>query len=177
MMGAIVTVCFILLLSTLFHEPGVRTSNPKIAAADKSEESAGVITVNLAPCNCQRTFYVSSNASLQHPLSSTTCNQFAHLRGNKQKVIAFTFFEKADKDKLSREKSGNSSEVNGFFFNGFQNNIVLLPVHYPGWTIRIYHDIEETDPLHNLFCEFSCKYPTVDFCYVNKVPSSYFRGK
>ena len=68
------------------------------------------------------------------------------------------------------------NNVNGFFFKGFQTNIELLPMHYPGWVIRIYHDIEEGDPLNDMFCEFSCKYDYVDMCNARFIPAETFKG-
>eukprot|EP00091_Calanus_sinicus_P017080 TRINITY_DN36867_c0_g1_i1.p1 TRINITY_DN36867_c0_g1~~TRINITY_DN36867_c0_g1_i1.p1 ORF type:complete len:141 (+),score=20.11 TRINITY_DN36867_c0_g1_i1:32-424(+) len=78
---------------------------------------------------------------------------------------------------VARKKTGNATKiVNGFFFNGFQTNIDLLPKYYPGWVVRIYHDIEESDPLTEMFCEFSCKYDYVDMCNARFLPGSILKN-
>ena len=131
-------------------------------------------SITLDPCPCQREL---PPANLTHVLSDTTCSEHAHARGAGQKVVAFSFFEKDEKLALARKQTGDAeNNVNGFFFKGFQTNIDLLTKHYPGWVIRIYHDIEESEPLTKMFCEFSCKYDYVDLCNARHIPAPLFKG-
>ena len=131
-------------------------------------------SITLDPCPCRREL---PPANLTHLLSDTTCSEHAHARGAGQKVVAFSFYEKDEKMASARKETGDGEKnVNGFYFQGFQTNIDLLTKHYPGWVIRVYHDIEESDPLTRIFCEFSCKYELVDLCNARHIPASIFKG-
>ena len=53
----------------------------------------------------------------------------------------------------ARKKAGDAKDnVNEFFFKGLQTNIELLPMHYPGWVIRIYHNILASENLNDFRC-------------------------
>merc|ERR1712142_405965 len=112
------------------------------------------------PCPCRRILpdvnqsnLLSDTINQSYLLSDTTCSQHAYARGPGQKVVAFSFFEKDNKSVVARKQTGDAeNNVSGFFFKGFRINIDLLPKHYPGWIIRIYHDIEESDPLMETLC-------------------------
>ena len=134
-------------------------------------------SVSLEACSCNRELPRTNTSDVL--LSDTTCSQQAYARGSGQKVVAFSFFEKEEKSKIARKETGDAvNNVSGFFFNGFQINIDLLPKHYPGWVIRIYHDIEDTDPLMEKLCQLSCKYDFVDLCNAKNIPTTKFvRGK
>lgn len=81
-------------------------------------------------CECLRGLtqnYVDGPAT---PLKQTTCSEFSHLRGGKQKVVSFSYYER--KKELS-EKRKTSGQVDGnVFLDGLEINIDLLPRLYPG---------------------------------------------
>ena len=65
-----------------------------------------------------------------NPLKQTTCSEFSHRRGGKQKVVSFSYYER--KKELS-EKRKTSGQVDGnVFLDGLEINIDLLPRLYPG---------------------------------------------
>ena len=33
------------------------------------------------------------------------------------------------------------------YFEGIAENLRLMPVYYPGWIMRLYHDVENEDPV------------------------------
>ena len=151
-----IVVCYV------FYKMGYFTSIPSLTQS-----------VSLEPCTCIRELPRRNKSDVL--LSDTTCSQQAHARGSGQKVVAFSFFEKDEKNKIARKKTGDAlNNVSGFFFTGFQMNVDLLPKHYPGWIIRIYHDIEDTDPLIERLCQFSCKYDFVDLCNARNIPTTKF---
>ena len=153
---ACIIVCYV------FYKMGYFTSIPSLTQS-----------VSLEPCTCIRELPRRNKSDVL--LSDTTCSQQAHARGSGQKVVAFSFYEKDEKNKIARKKTGDALDnVGGFFFTGFQINIDLLPKHYPGWIIRIYHDIEDTDPLIERLCQFSCKYDFVDLCNTRNIPTTKF---
>ena len=129
----------------------------------------------LTPCKCSRKF-----PEPQQPISlaNTTCSEQAHARGPGQKVMAFSYYEKDSDLAVNRLESGQAEgNVDMFFFAGLEINLELLPQHYPGWVIRLYHDIEEKDPLMDTLCSYACKYPYLDLCNANNIPAPMLTGK
>ena len=56
------------------------------------------------------------------PLEQTTCSEFSHLRGGKQKVVSFSYYEK---NKELYEKRKTTGEVEGnVFLAGLEINIL-----------------------------------------------------
>ena len=109
-------------------------------------------------------------------VSNTTCD-VAALRGAGQKTVSFSFFEKDDEFKTRRiGKKMIEKNVNRVFFDGLKTNLNLLPKFYPNWTIRIYHDIHEEDPLSEVFHEITQTYNYVDFCNVRHVSNHILPG-
>ena len=33
------------------------------------------------------------------------------------------------------------------YFEGIVGNLELMPVYYPGWTMRLYYDLDDRDPI------------------------------
>ena len=33
------------------------------------------------------------------------------------------------------------------YFDGIVGNLMLLPIYYPGWVMRLYYDLEDGDPI------------------------------
>ena len=57
-------------------------------------------------------------------------------------------------------------------YQGIEENLALLPLHYPGWTIRVYYDLEHDDPVLSSLCGLACSNPGLDICYVRDNPAS-----
>ena len=135
--------------------------------------------VKLVPCKCSRNLPKQTHITNQHHnLENTTCSDHAYARGSEQKVMAFSFYEKDPAQAQARELSGKvEGNVNMFYFAGLEINLELLPKHYPGWVIRLYHDIEETDPLMDTLCEYYCKYSYLDLCNAKNLPTPVLQGR
>ncbi|XP_059469128.1 uncharacterized protein LOC132192917 isoform X2 [Neocloeon triangulifer] len=89
---------------------------------------------------------------------SSTCSLKATNRGPHQFVVSFSYFGE------------NDSEAKGYF-EGISANAHLVQKFYPGWVIRVYHDIsqrgtrkDDLDKLEEKFGDW------VDFCFVGEVP-------
>ncbi|XP_064122132.1 uncharacterized protein LOC135226463 [Macrobrachium nipponense] len=126
-----------------------------------------LIRTMMHPCNCVRE--LQSNLQLNPPTNATekqilqrinatfgdsTCNDWVTMRGYHQKVISFSLF--------------------GKFLNEYYNNtpsiIKQISSAYPGWFIRIYHDMNlERKEQEQWMCSLICKYPNVDFCHVKNL--------
>ena len=33
------------------------------------------------------------------------------------------------------------------YFDGIVGNLMLVPIYYPGWVMRLYYDLEDRDPI------------------------------
>ena len=47
----------------------------------------------------------------------------------------------------------------------------MVSEFYPGWNIRLYYDLEDTDPLLSDLCEVACKDANIDLCHVKNIPA------
>ena len=47
-----------------------------------------------------------------------------------------------------------------------------MPVHYPGWVIRLYFDLARDDPTLKRICDLACANNILDLCYVAKLPGA-----
>lgn len=71
-------------------------------------------------------------------------------RGPDQKVISFSLY-------------GN---IDGYL-KGMANNYELIGKFYPGYLMRIYYKLKESDM--KALCSFYCDHPNVDICDVKKL--------
>ena len=58
-----------------------------------------------------------------------------------------------------------------FSIIGIKDNLALVSEFYPGWNIRLYYDLEDTDPLLSDLCEVACKDANIDLCHVKNIPA------
>ena len=118
----------------------------------------------LQHCNCKRNLpsTLTSNELHFHYFNQTTCSQDAYQRGNGQKVIGYSFYQ------YSKERSMKKK-----YFEGIVNNLKLVTNFYPGWTLRIYTDVDKTQ-LASL-CDLACDNPHLDLCLVKDLPGTKFK--
>lgn len=138
----------------------------------KSEtENVENITFSLSHCPCQRTVQVtkdrvsSSNRTRDEDSSKyneTTCGYDSFLRGFNQKIIAFTFYLLPKGERPKSKK----------YFKGIESNLNLLQKFYPGWVIRLYHDIQPDTGPHRKLCKIACNDNNIDLCYVRQLPGN-----
>ena len=50
-----------------------------------------------------------------------------------------------------------TSNISGYF-EGIVGNLQLMPIYYPGWVIRLYHDIRSDDPVMKVYFAFEYSY-------------------
>ena len=117
-------------------------------------------SVRVEECGCDRLI-------LAHPeklwrVNDSTCSSASYWRGAGQKIISFSFYGSPNSTKGKERK----------YFQGIEDNLRLLPRHYPGWTIRVYYDLEQEDPVLTSLCELTCANPNIDICHVRNNPAS-----
>ena len=61
---------------------------------------------------------------------------------------------------------------NKAYFKGIGENTRMLPSFYPGYFMRLYHDVDQTvDPAYNdTLCWLACKYDHLDLCQAEQLP-------
>lgn len=99
-------------------------------------------SVNMQHCPCTRDIEVPSDSystsvstdGLPYSLNDTTCSSDAFLRGSGQKVVSFSFF--GDLEANVNKKRG--------YLRGTSENLKLMRTFYPGWTMRLYLDLNDT---------------------------------
>ena len=106
----------------------------------------------------------------------TTCSESSYRRGFGQKVISFSFYEH-DSAGLETRTHNRSGLIYPDYFRGIKTNLELSSQYYPGWTVRLYHDIQHRDPLWLILQSYSHKYPNLDLCHVHHIPNIIFKGK
>jgi hypothetical protein len=82
------------------------------------------------------------------------------------KVIALSFYGDVNSERSKRKG----------YFEGILANLKLFPMVYPGWTIRLYHDLIGNDPLlqvnnlekllFNILSKNVTDYSTQHYCHV-----------
>ena len=95
----------------------------------------------------------------------TTCSESSYRRGFRQKVISFSFYEH-DSAALETRILNKSGLIYPDYFSGIKTNLELSIQYYPGWTVRLYHDIQHGDPLWDILQSYSHNYHNFDLCHV-----------
>lgn len=119
--------------------------------------------VKMEHCDCTRDIQPKlSEATTQY--NETSCSRDAFARGPNQKVIAMAFFG-VQTAKSDAEKG---------YFEGIKGNLDLLPIHYPGYLMRIYYDNISPDSEQKL-CKLACQNQLIDLCKAKKIPGNPMR--
>jgi hypothetical protein len=132
----------------------------EVAAEEGSPAPAR--TFPLAPCACLRSLPGPALSLDTEPaLAAPTCGRDAWARGSQQKVLGFSFYG-ATNSSAHRSKK---------YFQGIEANLAVVPALYgPGWSVRLYHDLEPGSPLLVDLCRLACAAPHLDLCYVRELP-------
>ncbi|XP_046452556.1 uncharacterized protein LOC124200379 isoform X2 [Daphnia pulex] len=112
-------------------------------------------------CNCNKET-VTDNESV-HLVSTAFkwCSPESSMRGMHQFVIAYTLYGNVHNDTVAQR----------YFSMSILRNISLTAEKlYPGWIVRIYHNIRDQEgaekDAHNQLCDIYCQFHNVDLCSV-----------
>ncbi len=103
-------------------------------------------------CNCN---------SSRHPVVTirSTCSQAADIRGSNQSVVSYTLFGQPHQDDNVRRR----------YFSSIENKAVRIARYYPGWVMRVYHNLSISEESEYL-CPLRCRHPlNVDLCHVDSI--------
>ena len=119
------------------------------------------VSPRLQPLILQNTSLLSVADGSYNGLSS--CNQFTSMLGSGQNVLSYTYFTPWS----SKLKDGNSDQ----YYMLLEPLAVNISKLYPGWRMRIYHNITEDDEVFPHMCDLYCNHPHVDTCDMRLHPT------
>ena len=122
----------------------------QIAANEITQVMPELTYDNDRSCDC--------NSSRQSVVIRSTCNQDADQRGSNQSVVSYSLFGRPHQDDSVRRR----------YFSSMENKAVRIARYYPGWIMRVYHNLsigEESEFL----CQLRCRYLNVDLCHVDRI--------
>jgi hypothetical protein len=137
-------------------------TKPKKLNYSNSTKLNQVTGFKLEYCNCRRTIQ-RSNRNLKTEFSQTTCGRDAYKRGSNQKVVSFSFYGNTASKEHQKRK----------YFQGIKENLAAMVALYgPGWTMRLYVDLELSDPVLVKLCHLACQNCNLDICQAAHLPGT-----
>ena len=97
-------------------------------------------------------------------VGQSTCNNFTSALGAAQRVLSYSYYRP---DQLA----GKPTDTVERFLGLFQPLAESARRLFPGWRLRIYHNVtsEDSEAL-DLFCELHCNYSFIDLCDTRNLP-------
>lgn len=145
---------FVLSVSAFLAIQGtIQLENKSFTCTERSVPKSFISTT----CNCSKQVPVGRRK--QSKLSFKWCSDEASVRGSNQKVVTYALF-------------GNPQGDAGVFrryYSMMRNISLTIKKEYPGWTMRIYHNIvadDEENEAYNQLCKVFCRHSNVDLCSV-----------
>ena len=77
-------------------------------------------------------------------------------------MVAFSFY-----GEITTEVS-----IKKGYFEGIEGNLELMGEFYPGHTMRVYYDLDDSDPILQELCRLACRNPILDICNVKSLPGT-----
>ena len=106
-------------------------------------------------CDCQKEIPSADESTRStDPQAFQWCSLESSIRGKHQKVIAYTLYGDLLNASIAKR-----------YYSLMENISMTAKEYYPGWVIRIYHNIEDKDTVaHHHLCEIYCRFQDVDLC-------------
>jgi len=125
-----------------------------------TESESWVQSVMLEPCACTRSFSTKPRPNVNY--ENTTCSKSAYYRGPNQKVIAFTIYGDARSSRHEEQQ----------YYQGIEENLKLMARYYPGWSMRLYYDLDAQGKQMQNICQLACQNPELDLCNASALPGT-----
>ncbi|CAL4176491.1 unnamed protein product, partial [Meganyctiphanes norvegica] len=121
----------------------------------------------LQECKCHRRIQIPKGLSLSSPVSTndilqaiksthgvSTCSDEATLRGPGQYVVSLSLYGTFPNE----------------YFDGIPHIIEQVRTLYPGWVMRLYHDLNIHEEHHKEWlCHLACTNPHLDLCNIRNL--------
>lgn len=108
-------------------------------------------------CNCGKVIAMPDESNLPDPNAFQWCSPESSVRGTHQKVITYTLYGNVQDSAISKR-----------YFSLLKNISLTTEKYYPGWIVRIYHNIRDRDgpekEAHSQLCDIYCRFSHVDLC-------------
>ena len=116
-----------------------------------------------------------------------------------QKIVSFSYYGDSNSDLVNQRKYFEGIETNlklmPKYYPGFNFANVYIKLDsfnieqyfiqaiettnlsrllFSGWVMRLYFDLEKSDPLHEKLCKLACHNPELDLCYIRNLPGLNF---
>ncbi len=95
-------------------------------------------------------------------LEDTTCGIDAFRRGSGQKIVGFSFYGDVN----------SPHAIEKGYFEGIDENLRLMQKYYPGWIMRLYYNMDKSDPVLAKICELACNDQNLDLCDAENLPGT-----
>ena len=132
------------------------------------------------PCSCSRPLptlgedYTSSLLQGQIPpdgsyVGRSSCNSYTDRLGSGQNVMSYSYYTPGN---IVHKTSGVLKDRHWFRYLGLVDDLLKdLVSLYPGWRMRIYHNVTSDQPDQQEFlCKLQCSYSYLDLCDVREIP-------
>ena len=86
----------------------------------------------------------------------------AFRRGRNQKVVVFAFYGDIN----------STAAIEKGYYEGIAANLNILPIHYPGWIMRLYHNFDKSSPVFEEICNLACSNSNLDICDAANLPGN-----
>ena len=107
-------------------------------------------------CNCSKRVPIGGDESS----GFKWCSDESSIRGRHQKIITYTVFGDAQDD----------ASVFRRYFSSIRNISQTASKMYPGWVMRIYHNVVESQSeAQKQLCKVFCRHPSIDLCSINRI--------
>jgi len=127
------------------------------------EEDDGSTKYTSPLCNCGKEVPIGADVNVTETLNDPDlfkwCSDESTIRGAGQKIVTYALY-------------GNVHNVSVFkrYFSLLRNISLTVEKDYPGWVIRLYHNIKDepgpSKEAHNLLCDVYCRFNHLDLCSV-----------
>lgn len=110
-------------------------------------------------CNCGKEITMADEDNLPDPNAFQWCSPESSIRGMHQKVITYSLYGNVHNASVAKR-----------YYSLMKNISLTAEKYYPGWVIRIYHNIHDQGgpekEAHNHLCDVYCRFNHVDLCSV-----------
>ncbi len=110
-------------------------------------------------CNCGKEIMMGDESIQPHPDAFKWCSPDSSIRGMHQKIITYTLYGNVHNASVAKR-----------YYSLLRNISLTAERDYPGWVVRIYHNIRDRGgperEAHNQLCDVYCRFHNVDLCSV-----------
>lgn len=117
----------------------------------EAQNDIGAFVSDVETCQCGR--------PVQTSVIQSTCSHDADLRGYNQSVVSYTLFGHPNQDEVVLRR----------YFSNLEGRAGRIAKYYPGWIMRIYHNLTNSQ-VFSYLCPLRCRHRhMVDLCHVDQI--------